>query len=477
MKLVKSAFALRSKSHVLTRMQIRNELAFRRFLNPWISPIYVLFAIVDWVSIPNSNFIFFFLIRIITVLLSASFFIFLRGRVRYGTRIFLIISPYLFTIQYIMLKYELTLSPYFAGIPLVLFTGITLFPMRTKIAAFVCTASVFPVLLFPLFGTYGGFSQTLLTHLMVSGGVLLSILNSSQIFNDFEQRLIASEALARDLGRRDKEIRFQSEELMKRRTFESQFSPQVVSEVLRDSQSLMQMQQKKIAVIVIDIENSTGKANTLAPAKYKEVIEEAFDVFASACLKWNVTVDKFTGDGAQALSGAPVAATNDFIRALKACEDTLRMLHARKSQLELLWGDTFNVRLAVSEGKALVGFLGRGSLKSFTAIGDAVSFTHRLCGTAPTWSVAAYSWLRDLESLSEIPEGWDQTLHPVIGLKGFGMQNFKTLTLRLRYYSQNQTDLGRCPKCETPLVLEDTAGPIPKITCPGCKSRTHSRAA
>ncbi len=473
---IKSAFTLRSKNHLFSRLQIKDEKSHAYRLIPWLALVNISFGFVDWFVRPNGPVLIFFGVRILAVLISRALYLFSRGRTRYGIRLFFTVAPYMFAVEFIMLTQNLIVTPYFAGLALVMVTSAMLFPVRFKISAIVYTVTILPVLTWLYKNpTYYTQSDLLVLVLMLFGSVLVCAVNSGQVHEDLKIKLSIKETLTRDLGKREKEIRAKAEELVKRQIFESQFSPQVVSAILKDRALAHEMQRLHIVNIVIDIEDSTVKAHSLHPSAYKEVVEEVLDVFAASCMKWNVTLDKFTGDGVQAFSGAPVANKDDFYRAVMACRDTIRMLWARKSAIELIWKSPLNVRFAICEGEALVGFIGRGIFKSYTAVGDMVSFTHRLGSVPKPWTIAACSWYRPIFSQTLFPGIEEAKTQAVSGLKGFGDQSFQVTFLSCQLEEQSM-DTGRCPQCSTPLVFEDGPGGLPRIYCAACESRTKAAA-
>lgn len=470
-KLVKSIWTLRSKSHLWTRLALRDERTFATRLLPWLALVMLSFSVVDWLMVSDTPFLVFFGIRLFAVVVSRVFYLWSRGRLRYGTRLFLTVGPYIGCVEFIMLWQDLARGPYFAGLGLVMITSAMLFPVRLRVAAIVYSLGTLPVFVWSVMQTDALSMEVITLAMMTLGSIVVCSVNSGQVWSDHCLTLHVAETLARDLGKRDKEIRAKAEELLKRRAFESQFSPQVVSAVLNDGLSMTAMRQVELAVIVIDIENSTGKTNTIKPLDYKAVVEEVFDVFSSACLKWNITVDKFTGDGAQAFAGAPIASKDNLFRAMRACVDTIQMLRNRADSLDALWGSPLNIRFAVCSGISLVGFLGRGTLKSYTAMGETVSLAHRLCGNAQPWAVTVLDRARTL-TRNEFDMVPDTALEQreISGLKGFGEQKFKTYSLAPR--AQRVLDLAeRCRTCGTPLVFEETVTGMPKVVCPGCTAR------
>lgn len=472
MKIVKSVFSYRSKDHSITRMHLRDERNFFYRVLPVCSVVFIGFIFVDLIAAPSGSMFQFLLLRVGAICSSYLVWVLTRGRLRYGLRNILSTAPWLLSVQYIMVSNHIVQSTYFAGQALVLFYAAIYLPLKLKYSLIVNGTLMLPFLIWSSLSFLTADSGTLVSLLMSVGTIATCALGSDQLAKSFLEEVTAAELLARILGNREKDIRNKAEEILNRKTFETQFAPQVVAAVLKDPKSVLEMHQTEICICVIDIENSTQKANTIDPLKYKEVIEEAYDVFSSACLKWNVTVDKFTGDGAQAFAGAPYSDKDDLRRAISACSDAIQMLHARKPRLEALWAGTLNIRFSVCRGRALVGFLGKGALKSFTAIGDSVSFAHRICGIGEPWQIAVSSL-----SGSLIPNLRDDVVvanASVTGLKGFDGKKFNVFSISPSLNNNELEDLGRCTLCATPLVLQESENGLPRIECPSCISRVSS---
>jgi adenylate cyclase len=471
MPLIKSVFSLRKSSHVETRLELRDErLYFRIVLRMMLLPFFISFAAVDALA-TGQDLADFAILRTLAAGTATALFLLLRSRTHYGVRHFIVTGPWVFTVEYIMIKYDLTHSPYFAGFGLVLFGSSMFFPTKLRRSLPHYLACIAPICVwyayFPM-----AFADNLIMYLMAIGTALICAFNASQLHEDLRRKFMAQETISRDLGKRQLEVWKKANELLKRKAFESQFSPQVVSAVLAQGSRVLEMSQRKIVALVIDVEGSTAKAKALDPISYKTVIEEVFDVFSSACLRWNVTVDKFTGDGAQAFAGAPVEGEDDLQRALFAAKDTLQMLRVRNFSLGKRWDGPLRVRIAACEGTALVGFLGRGSLKSFTAIGDTVSFAHRLCANGEPGWIACYS-LSQGKSPELSADDWNIRQRDVGGLKGFGDRVFSISLASPNTSSSILVDNGRCPKCETPLILEESPSGSAALYCPGCAAREN----
>lgn len=301
---------------------------------------------------------------------------------------------------------------------------------------------------------------------MSVGSLGFCVINSHLIRDEVVQRLRASQALATELQSREEEVRQKVSELSRRKRFESQFSPQVINHILENESVLDVLAKKNICTAVFDIKDSTEKASLLPSENYSEVVEEIFDIISACCLKWNITIDKFTGDGAQAFAGAPNTHWDDLQRTISASADVIRMIKGREDYLSFRWKGEVQVKIGIVEGEALVGFLGKGSMRSFTAIGSAVSLAHRICAEAPPNSFLIltkqdlYSQISDIEYIKRHRQ--------VKNLKGFNDRTFSVVELAPRIEQQELQALGRCKECATPLVLIEKPNGLPQLQCPSC---------
>lgn len=455
----------------MAALAIRNERVALEEGLFFITGIYLLFSIVDALSAPTYPWIFWFTLRVVTAAMGLGLYFSLRGRVPYATRNCLFVLPYFYTIEGIMIFNDLSYSPYFAGLVICLFTVSWLFPMKWRQTLPMFSFLALPSIIFFASRLPHEFSYAVVGLSMSIGSVIFCVTNSQLIRREIINRLKASRALARELSNREEEVRQKVHEISKRKRFESQFSPQVIQHVLQNEANVVELAQKSIVTLVFDIKDSSKKASDLEPRAYAEVIEEIFDIVAAACLKWDITIDKFTGDGAQAFAGAPKKHSDDIERSINAAADALRMLRARSDYLSLRWEDPVELRIGIVDGSALVGFLGKGSLRSFTAIGSSVSLTHRICAQAEPGKILLLSPVNDVNQ--RIPayefEKRRITLH---SLKGFEDQEFQVIELSTKTRDKEFQDFGRCKECATPLMMTEQANGIPKLECPSCKIRS-----
>lgn len=462
-------------SHAFARLGIREERTYWGRIS-YYAVVYIVFAFLDVLTIPNQPYYLFFLIRASAPSASALLYYLSRSRLRYGARSLLAGLPYMWVIQFVMMKYELQNTLYLAGLVLAMLIYTTMFSSKWKVAFVVNSVHVAPLLIQGIYWVLNGRLEGIGLAWMCVAAALVATMVSDQLYNDLLVRFRSQEQIRRTLGDREKEVRDKAHELTRRKMFERQFSPQVVRMVLDNPVSMSEPKQYKVTTIVIDIEDSTKKADALDPQVYCEVIEEVIDVFAACCLKFNVTLDKFTGDGYMAFSGAPVESPMDFRNAVLACLETISMLKQRKDFIEQRWQGEFNIRIAANESYALVGFLGNGAIRSFSAIGKGVTLAYRLVSATPAWTIALHSSLNSNVDLGFL-ECSVQGPVSISDLKGFGQQKFSIYLVSKSASSEDSESYGRCEACGTPLVMNSGITGIPSIACPACVSIGPQRQA
>lgn len=474
MGLIRNKFSLRKKDWKETLFLVHIEKNFLKKGLAFIFPLFVLFAVVD-AYVVNENLLVFFMLRTLCCVFSYFFFLLSRSRLDYPVRTTLTYLPFALYVQIFMLHNNLILTPYYLGTILIMFPPTIFFPQKTA-NAFLCLSITFSPTIIYLIAN----SHTLTNHplivlatLMLMGSISLLAMNSA-IFSNVSRSLVEKKILLKNhLKNRNQEIAKKVSEISKRKSFEMQFSPQVVKSILSGSQDHLEMQRRALSIVIFDVVNSTKKSAALSTEDYRYVVEDIFDLIGSICLKWNLTLDKFTGDGAQTFAGSPVSFDDDFYRSIKASLEIFHQLSIKNKEWKYYWKDPVEIRIGICLGDALVGFFGRGSVKSYTAIGPNVSLAHRLCGFAQPNEIAIYSKNEDslefqLRSLS-IPF----TYSIANNLKGFESAQLKIFNVKEEIDPSLEIN---CPTCSTPLILQEDKMGIPKVICTNCAQKAAKAA-
>ncbi|MCW2787088.1 MAG: hypothetical protein JWP74_3605 [Marmoricola sp.] len=126
-----------------------------------------------------------------------------------------------------------------------------------------------------------------------------------------------------------------------------------------------------VSVLFIDLIGSTAYATERSPAEVVETLNRFLGVVVEEVDAQGGFVNKFMGDAALAIFGAPVEQPDHAGAALR----TARRIAARLSE-EVT---TIQAGIGVSTGEAVAGNIGEESRFEYTVIGDSVNSAARLC--------------------------------------------------------------------------------------------------
>lgn len=131
---------------------------------------------------------------------------------------------------------------------------------------------------------------------------------------------------------------------------------------------------REVAVLFVDVTGSTALAMTRTPAEVADVFNDFFRIVVAAVDAHRGLINKFQGDAALAVFGAPIASESAATSALAAA----RTLGAALGRQELDYG------IGVSAGPAFAGNIGAENRYEYTVIGDPVNEAARLADLAKT---------------------------------------------------------------------------------------------
>ena len=155
-------------------------------------------------------------------------------------------------------------------------------------------------------------------------------------------------------------------------------------------------QERDVAVLFVDLVGSTQLAATIPAADVVSLLNEFFRVVVDTVNRHGGFVNKFQGDAALAIFGAPIEHPDASGAALAAS----RELH---DELIRVLGET-DFGIGVSAGRAIAGHIGAQARFEYTVIGDPVNEAARLT-SSPSWtghvlaSAIAVSGALDAEAL------------------------------------------------------------------------------
>ena len=129
----------------------------------------------------------------------------------------------------------------------------------------------------------------------------------------------------------------------------------------------------EISVLFADIRGSTGLAEQVGAAQFRDLLQRFYGVAERAVTAEDGAVDKFLGDGVMAL----------FIPGFTGLAHAAHAIAAGRRILEgvaRLPGDRLPVGVGIHTGTSYVGVVGSGDDLDFSALGDVVNVSARLGG-------------------------------------------------------------------------------------------------
>jgi adenylate cyclase len=149
----------------------------------------------------------------------------------------------------------------------------------------------------------------------------------------------------------------------------------VAAEALKGSPQLGG-EERQVAVFFIDLIGSTSLAASRPPAEVVGMLNRFFSVVVDEVENHGGFINKFEGDGALAVFGAPALLEDAAGRALAAARCIQERLSTELAET--------GAAIGVASGRAVAGNVGHERRFEYTVIGDPVNEAARLCELAKT---------------------------------------------------------------------------------------------
>ncbi|MFC9977352.1 adenylate/guanylate cyclase domain-containing protein [Spirillospora sp. NPDC127200] len=157
---------------------------------------------------------------------------------------------------------------------------------------------------------------------------------------------------------------------------------------------------REVAVLFVDLAGSTTLAETRAPGEVVALLNAFFGVVVATVARHGGWINKFEGDAALAIFGAPTDLEDSAGGALGAAREMALRLRAEIPDLK--------AGIGVSAGQVVAGYIGARERFEYTVIGDPVNEAARLSDLAKGSEerVLASGTVLELAHLAEADE-WD----------------------------------------------------------------------
>lgn len=164
-----------------------------------------------------------------------------------------------------------------------------------------------------------------------------------------------------------------------RKNLERFHSPPVVDLIL-NGQADQSVKEAEITVLICDIVSSTSLCQSADPSGLQTVLRVFSEVVNEAVFREQGTLDKFIGDAAMCIFGAPLPQEDASVRAIRSAlhiqQELGRAMNTLNRSLR------FRVRYGINTGIAVAGNFGSEDRMEYTVLGTAVNQAFRICDLA-----------------------------------------------------------------------------------------------
>jgi adenylate cyclase len=217
---------------------------------------------------------------------------------------------------------------------------------------------------------------------------------------DFEARVRVDDAS--EVGLLQAGFNQMAEGLAERELMRDLFGRHVGRDVARaalDGGVALGGEEREVAALFIDVTGSTRLASERPPSEVVALLNRFFAVVVEVIEAGGGLVNKFEGDAALAVFGAPVERPTAATDALSAARRSAERLGSEVAEL--------GFGIGVATGIAVAGNIGSEARFEYTVIGDPVNEAARLCELAKTRAERVVASAATLEAAgSEEAENW-----------------------------------------------------------------------
>ena len=199
--------------------------------------------------------------------------------------------------------------------------------------------------------------------------------------------------------------------------FGTYVDPDLAARLLEQGDDVFSGERREVTVMFIDIRDFTpfAEANTAEDTVAR--LNALFEIVVPAVVEAGGHVNKFLGDGALAVFGAPNDLPDHADAALRAAVLIHRLVGER-------FGGELRIGIGINTGVVIAGTIGGGGKLEFTLIGDAVNVAARVEQLTKTTGDTILLTQQCIDALASRPTGLvDRGLHALKG-KSAGVQIF-----------------------------------------------------
>lgn len=192
-------------------------------------------------------------------------------------------------------------------------------------------------------------------------------------------------------------------------------SHEIAQEILQGSIHLGG-EEKKVTVLFADIRGFTSMTQAMPPKKVIELLNTCMTKISLSVDKNKGVIDKYVGDEAMALFGAPLSCGNDAMNAIRSALEMLDAMKSWNAERQVKGEAPIELGIGIHTGLMLVGNMGAENRLNYTVIGSNVNLASRVCSAAKKMEILITKDTLDQPFIKEHTL-WEPL--PPMQLKGF----------------------------------------------------------
>lgn len=163
------------------------------------------------------------------------------------------------------------------------------------------------------------------------------------------------------------------------RRFALHLSPEVVRRISDNPDELkLKGEERIITALFADIEGFTATTELIGAERMVELLDRYVDTVAGLIISHGGMVDKIVGDGIVAFFNAPVDLPDHPQKALACARAIVEATETLRREQDMKQAGLGRTRIGLETGPAMLGDVGRGAKRSYTAMGRTVNMAARL---------------------------------------------------------------------------------------------------